>query len=204
MNEFAKKQMWRKLQQKYGVEGEGGSMPPGDDAPAPVPGMRTSYVPPACGARPGRAWPARRWRAWRRCPNTTTATSRRCASRTSRRRRPRPICRCCSRPTEGLRASTWPRTGRRWFLAGFAFVSFVHRQDAERAMQALQGHGYDHLILKIEWAKPSAPKPDAGGGGEGGLSFGLHVGLRQGARARYQGTSEVAAPNLTATRVVAG
>ena len=43
---------------------------------------------------------------------------------------------------------------------GFAFVSFVHRQDAERAMGALQGHGYDHLILKIEWAKPSAPKPD--------------------------------------------
>ena len=59
---------------------------------------------------------------------------------------------------------------------GFAFVSFVHRQDAERAMQALQGHGYDHLILKIEWAKPSAPKPDAGGGGEGGLSSGYTSG----------------------------
>lgn len=38
---------------------------------------------------------------------------------------------------------------------GFAFVSFHFREDAERAMQALNGFGYDHLILKIEWAKPS-------------------------------------------------
>lgn len=38
---------------------------------------------------------------------------------------------------------------------GFAFVSFVYRDDAQRAMDALNGHGYDHLILKLEWAKPS-------------------------------------------------
>lgn len=41
---------------------------------------------------------------------------------------------------------------------GFAFVSFVHREDAARAMDKLQGYGYDHLILKLEWARPSAPK----------------------------------------------
>ena len=45
---------------------------------------------------------------------------------------------------------------------GFAFVSYIQRSDAAKAMDALQGHGYDHLILKIEWAKPSAPKPDDG------------------------------------------
>mmetsp|Transcript_13996 Transcript_13996/g.15371 ORF Transcript_13996/g.15371 Transcript_13996/m.15371 type:complete len:331 (-) Transcript_13996:58-1050(-) len=44
---------------------------------------------------------------------------------------------------------------------GFAFVSFVHREDAARAMEKLQGHGYDHLILKLEWARPSAPKDPA-------------------------------------------
>lgn len=44
---------------------------------------------------------------------------------------------------------------------GFAFVSFCRRDDAETAMEKLNGYGYDHLILKIEWAKPSAPK-DAG------------------------------------------
>ena len=44
---------------------------------------------------------------------------------------------------------------------GFAFVSFVHREDAASAMSKLQGHGYDHLILKLEWARPSAPKDPA-------------------------------------------
>jgi len=39
---------------------------------------------------------------------------------------------------------------------GFAFVNFVRREDAARAMEALAGYGYDHLILQIEWAKPSA------------------------------------------------
>jgi len=47
---------------------------------------------------------------------------------------------------------------------GFAFVSFVHREDAARAMEKLQGFGYDHLILKLEWARPSAPKDPASEG----------------------------------------
>jgi translation initiation factor 3 subunit G len=38
---------------------------------------------------------------------------------------------------------------------GFAFVTFHSRKEAGRAMESLQGYGYDHLILKIEWAKPS-------------------------------------------------
>lgn len=48
---------------------------------------------------------------------------------------------------------------------GFAFVSFVHKEDAAKAMDKLQGYGYDHLILKLEWARPSAPKTDPGGEG---------------------------------------
>jgi len=47
---------------------------------------------------------------------------------------------------------------------GFAFVSFIHREDAAKAMDKLQGHGYDHLILKLEWARPSAPKDPAASG----------------------------------------
>jgi hypothetical protein len=46
---------------------------------------------------------------------------------------------------------------------GFAYVAFQERADAQRAMDALQGHGYDHLILKLEWAKP--PSKDAPPGG---------------------------------------
>lgn len=49
---------------------------------------------------------------------------------------------------------------------GFAFVSFVHKEDAARAMEKLQGFGYDHLILKLEWARPNAPKDPSTSGTE--------------------------------------
>ncbi|XP_065647340.1 eukaryotic translation initiation factor 3 subunit G isoform X2 [Hydra vulgaris] len=39
---------------------------------------------------------------------------------------------------------------------GFAFVSYIRREDAARAIKSLQGYGYDHLILNVEWAKPSS------------------------------------------------
>lgn len=38
---------------------------------------------------------------------------------------------------------------------GFAFINYVHRDDAARAIRSLAGYGYDHLILNVEWAKPS-------------------------------------------------
>jgi len=38
---------------------------------------------------------------------------------------------------------------------GFAYVNFLHKEDAARAIQKLDGYGYDHLILHLEWAKPS-------------------------------------------------
>lgn len=44
---------------------------------------------------------------------------------------------------------------------GFAFINFYKREDAAKAIQAISGFGYDHLILNVEWAKPSTP---AGGG----------------------------------------
>lgn len=38
---------------------------------------------------------------------------------------------------------------------GFAFINFKFRADAANAIEKLQGYGYDHLILHLEWAKPS-------------------------------------------------
>jgi len=38
---------------------------------------------------------------------------------------------------------------------GFAFVNYYNKADAEKAIATLNGFGYDHLILSVEWAKPS-------------------------------------------------
>lgn len=39
---------------------------------------------------------------------------------------------------------------------GFAFISFHRKEDAQLAIDGVSGHGYDHLILHVEWAKPAA------------------------------------------------
>nr|QBH74186.1 eukaryotic translation initiation factor 3 subunit G [Franklinothrips vespiformis] len=39
---------------------------------------------------------------------------------------------------------------------GFAYVHFRSRQSAAEAIQSLHGHGYDHLILNVDWSKPQA------------------------------------------------
>jgi translation initiation factor 3 subunit G len=36
---------------------------------------------------------------------------------------------------------------------GYAFVSFDRRDDAQKALEHLNGFGYDNLILRVEWAK---------------------------------------------------
>ena len=36
---------------------------------------------------------------------------------------------------------------------GFAFVHYYDKSDAQKAIDKLNGFGYDHLILKVEWAK---------------------------------------------------
>lgn len=38
---------------------------------------------------------------------------------------------------------------------GFAFVTYCNREDAEKAIHTISGHRYDHLILKVEWARPT-------------------------------------------------
>lgn len=39
---------------------------------------------------------------------------------------------------------------------GFAFITYYTRADAQRAMDKLNGHGYDNLIMQVMWAKPKA------------------------------------------------
>jgi translation initiation factor 3 subunit G len=44
---------------------------------------------------------------------------------------------------------------------GFAFVDFLCKEDARRAIEKLDGWGYDHLILKVEWAINYRPRGEA-------------------------------------------
>lgn len=37
---------------------------------------------------------------------------------------------------------------------GFAYVHFKIKSDAQEAINVLNGHGYDHLILVVDWSKP--------------------------------------------------
>lgn len=43
-----------------------------------------------------------------------------------------------------------PNTG---LCKGFAYVTFNYRKDAAKAIQLLNGHKHNHLILKVEWSK---------------------------------------------------
>ena len=40
-------------------------------------------------------------------------------------------------------------------IKGFAFVTYTCRDDAERAIEMFRGFKMGHLILKVEWTKPS-------------------------------------------------
>lgn len=54
---------------------------------------------------------------------------------------------------------------------GFAFVSFLSKGDAQRAMDELQGYGYDHLILRLEWANPPSERRERAEGLAGMSGF---------------------------------
>jgi len=43
---------------------------------------------------------------------------------------------------------------------GFAFVNFMHKEHANRAIEKLNGFGYDNLILRVEYAAPRAERPN--------------------------------------------
>lgn len=80
---------------------------------------------------------------------------------------------------------------------GFAYISYMRKEDAEAALLRLQGHGYDHLILKLEWAK--APREGGGPPSGGGLSGGFVSGY---GKQLAQDTQEKVyfASNLTGNR----
>ncbi|CAB9497247.1 factor 3 subunit G [Seminavis robusta] len=174
LNAFWAKQQRRQLERKYdvtGVAAEGGGAATGwtqvgaggaAAAGGPAAGAPGKYIPPAAraglsgapGGGPSAFKPERRDDL-----NTIRVTN------------------ISENTTEADLQDLFQRFGRisRVYLAkdketlisrGFAFVSFVNKDDAARAMEKLQGYGYDHLILKLEWARPNTPKDPASSGTE--------------------------------------
>ena len=41
---------------------------------------------------------------------------------------------------------------------GFAFINFTRREEAQAAIDTLDGFGYANLILSVSWAAPREPK----------------------------------------------
>jgi len=46
---------------------------------------------------------------------------------------------------------------------GWAFISYHSKADAEMCIKRLNGHGYDNLVLKVDWSKPQAQRDAAPG-----------------------------------------
>lgn len=63
---------------------------------------------------------------------------------------------------------------------GFAYISYRYKKDADEALEKLNGYGYDHLILKVERAKPSNRDPGTSSGLSGGFTSGYGKALPQG------------------------
>ena len=51
---------------------------------------------------------------------------------------------------------------------GFGFVEMESSEEADAAIQALDGSSHNNRTLRVNEAKPRAPRPGGGGGGGGG------------------------------------
>jgi translation initiation factor 3 subunit G len=60
-------------------------------------------------------------------------------------------------PVRRVYLATDKRTG---LPRGFAFVDFHNKSDAEKAIETLNGYGYDNLILSVAMAEPSKPREE--------------------------------------------
>mmetsp|Transcript_29188 Transcript_29188/g.89279 ORF Transcript_29188/g.89279 Transcript_29188/m.89279 type:complete len:341 (+) Transcript_29188:61-1083(+) len=219
MNEFARKQMWRKLQQKYGVDDAATSAPPEDDiddttelgrarlaarAEAEASGkgegenlaksadVRSAYVPPSLRGQVGASGGGSGLQRLAQFDDRDHATLR--VSNISEETKEEDLQQLFQ-PYGNIARIYLAKDRETLVSRGFAFVSFVRRDDAGRAMQALQGHGYDHLILRIEWAKPSTREPASDGGLSSGYTSGYGKALAQDTKERVSYAS-----NLTANR----
>ena len=77
---------------------------------------------------------------------------------------------------------------------GFAYITFLRASDAAVAFDKLQGYGYDHLILRLEWSKPMQRDPQSAGL-SGGFTSGYGTKLAQDTKERVHGYTDQSSHN---------
>ncbi|GHP02839.1 hypothetical protein PPROV_000159400 [Pycnococcus provasolii] len=155
---------YRELAQSLGIEERGDTMPPGDDDGPPGSGSmpplpsKGGYVPPSLRGGAAAAGAAMRDR---RDENSLRVTN---LSEDCREADLQELFRPFG-PIQRIYVAYDRETGE---SRGFAFVNFIHHEDAARAKEKLDGFGYDNLILRVDWAAPRPERADGEGGGGGG------------------------------------
>ncbi|MCO5561501.1 hypothetical protein L7F22_015122 [Adiantum nelumboides] len=131
-----------------------GEKPPDDDAPisasAPTSAAKSSYVPPSMRAGAVKT-EGDGMRRGGRDENSIRVTN---LSEDTREQDLQELFRPFG-PITRIYVAFDRETG---LSRGFAFINFVNREDAIRAINKLDGYGYDNLILRVEWATPRADK----------------------------------------------
>lgn len=61
---------------------------------------------------------------------------------------------------------------------GFAFINYQCREDGQKAIDVMNGHGYDHLILSVEWSE-NRKKENTDGGDQSGKPSGYQSRVRR-------------------------
>lgn len=122
--------------------------------PDPTPNTTGKYVPPS--KRLGAGGPTGGDSAYSRDDSATVRISN--VSRNTEEADLEELCKAFG-PTKRIFLSRDRETGE---SKGFAFVAFQNKSDAEKCIRRLDGYGYDHLILSVEWSKPKEPRDGEG------------------------------------------
>mmetsp|Transcript_11237 Transcript_11237/g.22591 ORF Transcript_11237/g.22591 Transcript_11237/m.22591 type:complete len:303 (-) Transcript_11237:368-1276(-) len=112
---------------------------------SPAPGAPGKYVPPALKNRK----PGETTDSYERDDSATVRVSNVSANTTEA------DLQMLFRPFGPIRRTFLSRDRVTGESKGFAFVAFHSVEDARQCIEKLDGYGYDHLILHVEWSKPN-------------------------------------------------
>jgi|EP01044_Picomonas_judraskeda_P017343 translation initiation factor 3 subunit G len=152
VRDYSKKQeadaFWDKARESYYGEKPGGGESGGASKPGPG-----AYVAPAARAGAGERMQAGSRFGGRDDGNSVRISN---LSEDASENDVQELCRNFG-AVRRVYLATDKRTG---LPRGFAFVDFHNKSDAEKAIETLNGYGYDNLILSVAMAEPSKPREE--------------------------------------------